>query len=398
VPMVLLLRAFGSGCAALTGVEAISNGVPVFREPSHRNAKTTLVWMAAILGAMFLGITALAHFLNVVPTGEQTLISLLGRAVFGETWQYYALQAATALILFVAANTAYAGFPRLSSILARDRFLPRQLMNLGDRLVFSNGIVGLSVTVSFLLVLFRADTHQLLPLYAVGVFLSFTLSQAGMVMHHLKHRQPSWQYSLVVNAVGALTTAVVLVDIASTKFLHGAWLVFAALPLMILVFRKIHAHYVSVGRELSQINRDAPAAFRKIRHTVVVPISGIHQGVFEAVQYALTISEDVRCCYVDIDAESTQRMEEQWKKWAPHVPFVVLKSPFRSIIEPLIRYVDDVEECSHDDMVTVVIPEFVTARWWHQLLHNHTAIFIRAAFAFRRRKVVTSVRYHLKGF
>ncbi|MDR3607294.1 MAG: APC family permease [Oligoflexia bacterium] len=398
VPLILVLRAFAEGCTALTGVEAISNGVQIFRPPADRNAKITMVWMGVILGALFLGITALAHLYAQVPVGDETLISLLGRTVFGGgTILYYFTQISTALILFLAANTSYADFPRLASLLANDRFLPRQLASMGDRLVFSNGILGLSAASMGLIVIFGGETMRLLPLYAIGVFISFTLSQAGMVVHHLREKEPNWLRSLLLNALGALTTFVVLLDIGSTKLLQGAWMVLLCLPIMVLFFRKIHKHYMAVGRELTLVGKKPPAHFKKIKHTVVIPISGIHQGVLEALQYALSISEDVRAVYVEIDPAKTTAMKEEWVRWVPGVPFVVLKSPYRSVIEPLIKYIDDVEECSHDDVVTVVVPEFVTARWWHNVLHNQTALFIRAALALRRRRVVTSVRYHITG-
>jgi amino acid transporter len=399
VPMILILRSFAAGCTALTGVEAISNGVQIFRPPSDRNAKITMLWMGVILGALFLGITTLAHLYSQIPANdEETLISLLGRTIFGSrTFLYYFTQISTALILFLAANTSYADFPRLASLLAHDRFLPRQLASVGDRLVFSNGILGLSAAAISMLVLFRGDTMRLLPLYAIGVFISFTLSQAGMVVHHIREKEPKWFRSLLLNALGAFTTFVVLIDIGSTKFLQGAWVIVLALPLFVLFFLKIHKHYLAVGRELTLVGKQPPAVFKKIKHTVVIPISGIHQGVLEALQYALSISGDVRAVYVEIDPAKTAIVQEEWVRWVPGVPFVILKSPYRSVVTPLIKYIDDVEECSHDDMVTIVVPEFVTARWWHSVLHNQTALFIRAALALRRRRVVTSVRYHITG-
>jgi amino acid transporter len=397
VPLILILRAFASGCSALTGVEAISNGIQVFRQPAQKNAKVTLIWMSVTLAFLFLGITTLAHVFGMVPKEDQTLISLLGHAVFGNTFFYYSTQAATALILFLAANTSYADFPRLASLLARDRFLPRQLTSVGDRLVFSNGIAGLSAASILLVFLFKGETILLLPLYAIGVFLSFTLSQAGMVAHHLREKEKGWRTGLVMNCTGAIATAIVLTDIAFTKFMHGAWMVVVMIPVFVLFFRRIHFHYLAVGRELSLIGKQPPANFERIKHTVIVPISGIHQGVIEALQYALSISNDVRACYVEIDPLKTEAVKCEWERWAPGVPFVVLKSPYRSVVTPLIKYIEDVGEITHDDVVTVVVPEFITLRWWHRLLHNQTALFIRAALAFRPRTVVTSVRYHLKG-
>ena len=396
IAVFLLLRAFSSGCSALTGIEAISNGIPMFRAPVHRNAKITMTAMSALLVVMFVGITFLAHRFGVLPKEGETVVSILTRTVFGDSWIYYAIQGSTMLILVLAANTAYAGFPRLASLLAKDRFLPRQLASLGDRLVFSNGVMGLSLAAMALIVIFHGDPHQLVPLYAIGVFTSFTLSQMGMVVHHHREKEPGWIRSMVVNAVGAFTTLIVLLVIAVSKFTHGAWIVLILIPLFVFVFTRIYRHYLSVGKELSLIGVDAPEELIPVKHTVIVPISGIHRGVIEALRYALSISDDVRACYVEINPEATERVQKEWVKWAHQVPFVVLKSPYRSVIAPLIDYINDVEKISHDDMVTVIIPEFVTAKWRHRILHNQTALLIRAALAFQKGKVVTSVRYHLK--
>jgi hypothetical protein len=282
-------------------------------------------------------------------------------------------------------------------MLAKDRFLPRQLASLGDRLVFSNGILGLSFFAFVLIWLFDGEVHKLIPLYAIGVFLSFTLSQSGMVIHHLKLRQPGWITGIAINSVGALTTAVVLGVISTTKFTHGAWMVIFILPVIVYFFTRIHAHYIAVGKELSLIGATPPKTLGKVKHTVVVPISGIHRGVIDALRYAISISDDVRACYVEIDPETTARVQAEWMKWAHEVPFVVLKSPYRSVIRPLLEYIDDVAQCTHDEMVTVIIPEFVTSRWRYNLLHNQTALLIRTALLFKRGKVVTSVRYHLQG-
>ena len=396
IPLFLILRAFSSGCAAVTGIEAISNGISLFRPPAPRNAKITMAWMAFILGVFFLGITLLAHVYGIIPIHGETTISQLSRTVFGRTGMYYTMQVATALILILAANTSYAGFPRLASLLAKDRFLPRQLASLGDRLVFSNGIMGLSFVAVVLIILFKGETHRLIPLYAVGVFLSFTLSQAGMVKHHLREKEHGWVRSLIVNALGTVATFVAVVVIAWTKFAAGAWMVVILIPVMVFIFVRIHSHYLGVGRELSLIGEQAPGKLEPIRHTVIVPISGVHRGVIDALRYAISISSDVRACYIAIDPEATERMKTEWQKWAHEVPFVVLKSPYRSVIRPLLEYIEDVEQASHSDMITVVIPEFVTAKWRHQVLHNQTAFLIRAALMFRPKKVVTSVRYHLR--
>jgi amino acid transporter len=395
VPLFLLLRAFSSGCAALTGVEAISNGIPIFKEPSQQNAKITLLWMSGILGSLFLGITLLAHVYGVMPKEGETAVSLLGKSVFGEGVAYYFIQVSTALILFLAANTSYADFPRLASLLANDRFLPRQFASLGDRLVFSNGIIGLSLAAICLLILFRGDTHHLIPLYAVGVFLSFTLSQSGMIIHHLNEKKPGWIKSLIFNTLGACTTFVVLLVIGITKFSHGAWMVIVLIPCLVTLFYQIHRHYVLISRKLSAAAALPRRSLEPVRHTAIVPVSGMHPGVLDALRYAISISRDVRACYVELDTHATEKLKDQWKKWAPEIPLVILKSPYRSVITPIIKYVEDVQKMAHDDLITIIVPEFVTPRWYHAFLHNQTAILLRAALRFRKGKVVTSVRYHI---
>jgi amino acid transporter len=397
IPIFLLLRAFSSGCSALTGIEAISNGVPVFENPGQRNAKITMAWMSGLLGFLFLAITLLAHVYGIVPKpGDgETAVSLLSAAVFGKNAFYYLIQTSTALILVLAANTSYADFPRLASLLAKDRFLPRQLGSLGDRLVFSNGILGLSAAAILLLFLFGGQTHHLIPLYAVGVFLSFTLSQSGMVVHHWRTRHDGWAKSMIFNVLGAITTLVVLLVIGGTKFLSGAWIVVILIPSFVFLFRRIRSHYVWTAKQLvSAAQRD----FRPIvsvRHTAIVPVSGIHPGVLDAIRYAVSISKDTRACYVELNSETTARLTEQWKRMMPTVPLIVLQSPFRSVIRPIIDYITDVERETHDDVITVIIPEFVTRRWYHKFLHNQTAILLYAALRAKRGVVVTSVRHHL---
>ena len=396
VPVFLLLRAFASGCSALTGIEAISNGIPIFQNPPQRNAKTTMAWMSIILGGLFLGMTLLAQIYHVVPTENETAVSMLSRRVFGDaSWLYYLVQASTALILVLAANTSFADFPRLSSLLAKDKYLPRQLASLGDRLVFSNGIAGLSLAAILLIVIFQGDTHHLIPLYAVGVFLSFTLSQAGMVMHHLRNKEPNWRKSLLFNGLGALTTALVLIVIGATKFIHGAWVVILLIPTFVIIFKEIHRHYVYTQNRLTRPQGVAISHARPLKHTAIVPISGIHQGVIDALSYALSISKDVRACYVEINPEATAAVQADWAESAPLVPLVVLKSPFRSVIAPVVDYVRQVEDAMDDDVVTVIIPEFVTTKWYHQLLHNQTAFVLGLALRGRRGIIVTNVRYHL---
>ena len=397
IPVFLILRAFSSGCSALTGVEAITNSISIFKEPSQKNAKTTMLMMSLILGVMFFGITLIAHVAGISPQHGQTVISLVAMTVFGKTGLYYFTQFATALILFLAANTAYAGFPRLASLLAYDRFLPRQMGSLGDRLVYSNGIMGLSVFAVLLVIFFDGNVHHLIPLYAIGVFLSFTLSQSGMVIHHLKYKHKGWKKALAVNAIGALATTIVLFVISISKFNQGAWMVLVFIPFLVMLFMQICSHYLGVAKQLGSAAVDGchpPVA--SLSHTAVLPLSGLHPGVMNAAQYALSISKDVRAIYVELDPSATERLQTSWNKWAPDIKLVVLKSPYRSLIRPILEYIDQVKVDTGDDMLTVIIPEFVTARWYQSFLHNQTALMLKTALLFRKGVVVTSVRYHLK--
>lgn len=395
IPLLLLLRAFSSGCAALTGIEAISNGIPIFQEPTRKNAKITMAWMAFILGGLFLGITILAHMYGVIPRADQTAISILAENVFGREGFYYVIQVSTALILLLAANTAYADFPRLASLLARDGFMPRQLASLGDRLVFSNGVLGLSLGAALLIVFFRGDTHMLIPLYAVGVFLSFTLSQSGMIILHLRFKQEGWQKAMAFNIIGVIATFVVLLVIAVTKFFGGAWMVILLIPCIVLLFKNIRIHYVFTAKKLQNATREEDGVIPVQRHTALVPVSGIHPGVLDAVRYALSISKDPRACYVEINRETSLKLQEQWKKTVPQIPLIILPSPYRSVIQPVLDYIDELQREIKDDVVTVIIPEFVTQRWYHKFLHNQTAILLYAALRGKKDIVVTSVRYHL---
>lgn len=452
----LLLGAFSNGCVALTGTEAISNGIPAFKPPEARNAATTLTIMAALLATMFIGTSVMAYFYGVHPHENETVISQFARIIFTGPmgWFYYLVQAATALILILAANTSFADFPRLSSLLARDRFLPRQFANRGDRLVFSNGIIILGIFSGILVIAFGGDTSRLIPLYAVGVFLSFTLSQVGMVRHWLKQgrieraqeemrrsNNPSgivdlnkaecgkeegaklddihvsvtaeqvaglnpqdiadlwkershWRKSIAINGVGALATFVVLVVLIITKFIHGAWIVVFLIPLLVLMFRAVHRHYGEVAKQLTMEGVDR---LRPIRHEVIVPISGIHRGVMRALEYAKSISpEHVVAVYVDLDEESTKSLRDKWKKFAGDIELVVLASPYRALTRPLLRYIDRVERDHKDDLLTIVLPEFVPARWWQHLLHNQSSLTLKAALLFKEGVIVTNVPYHLK--
>jgi len=445
VTIFLILGAFSNGCAALTGIEAISNGVPAFKKPEAPNAATTLVVMAALLTIMFLGTSVMAYLYGVHPKANETVISQFGRIIFTGAfgWFYYVVQVTTALILVLAANTSFADFPRLASLLARDRFLPRQFANRGDKLVFSNGIVMLAVFSGILVAGFGGDTSRLIPLYAVGVFLSFTLSQSGMVRHWLKERaqvrarkteieaketaraEPNadaslalpdvqlaasetphsffvsdevtdathWKKSILINGLGAIATFVVLCVFIITKFVHGAWIVVVIIPLLVFMFRSIHKHYVRVAAQLST---EGLEQLHTINNTVIVPISGIHRGVINALQFAKSISHNgVKAVYVDFDEEATHKLKEKWEKWGSGIELVVLQSPYRSLSRPLLYYIDRLRSRSREDFVTVVLPEFVPARWWQQLLHNQSSLLLKGSLLFKKRVVVVSVPYHL---
>jgi amino acid transporter len=390
---LLLLTAFANGCTAMTGVEAVSNGVPAFRAPEAKNASATLVAMATLAIVMFVGITVLAHAYQVVPNSAESGISQLGRAVFGGTnLLYYLLQAGTTLILVLAANTAYADFPRLASIVARDRYLPRQFMNQGDRLAFSNGILVLSLFAAILIVAFRGDTQSLLPLYMIGVFVSFTLSQAGMVIHWRKLKDPGWQTSAMINGFGALVTGVVLIIVAVTKTLEGAWIVLLLIPTIVAFFKATHRHYDHVASELTLRGYEPQ---RRLHNTVLIPIGGLQRAVVEALRYAETLSDDVRAIYVDVNQAQTEQLQREWKAWGGGVELVVLPSPYRSLMEPLLEYIEQAAEEKSSDYVTVILPEFVPKRWWQHLYHNQTSLLIKGALLFRPNIVVTSVPFHL---
>jgi len=459
--LFLILRAFASGCVAMTGTEAVSNGVPAFRPPEARNAATTLVIMAFLLGSLFLGVSFLAWQYGAVPDHEhsETVVSILAGGVLGRGPLYYALQFTTFLLLVVAANTAYADFPRLTMLMAQDRFLPRQFANVGDRLVFSNGILLLAVLAGLLTVAFGGITHHLIPLYSVGVFLSFTLSQGGMVRRWLRTRGPGWRRYAAVSGFGATCTAVVLFVVAYTKFTAGdpmsffplttpvgyvavvtgvtfvllsmwhrrlgpwvlaagalalmgwgvvggpgalvadlpirmgAWVVVLVIPMLIWMFSRIRAHYDDVAEHLTMSRFDEVPSFR---HTIVVLVPGVHRGVMPALAYARSLGDDVRAVLVEIDPARTADALARWQTFVPDIPLVVLQSPYRSLVEPVVEYLDEVERERDDDVITVILPEFQPEKWWTVLLHNQNGFLLKWALLFRRGIVVTNIRYYLE--
>jgi amino acid transporter len=389
----LLMRAFASGCTALTGVEAVSDGVPAFKPPEARNASIVITWLGVILLVLFFGITFLAYNFGIVPKEHETVVSQLGRHVFGGGLLYYEIQAVTMLILLLAANTAFQDFPRLAYFLARDRFIPRQFATQGDRLVFSNGIVILGGVAIALLVIFGGDTHALIPLYAVGVFISFTASQAGMVRRWLRVRGRGLWWGLPLSGVGAFVTGLVAVTIAVTKFAHGAWIVVLLIPSLVAMFLIVHRHYGEVARQLSLDDYSIPPP---MTNTVLVLVGDLHRGVVHALQYAQTLSPSAKALYVETDPERTRRLEERWGKWGQGLPLIVLTSPYRSLLGPLFEYIDQLQRHGDNHVVTIVLPEFIPARWWQQILHNQTALLIKGTFLFRKNVIVTDVPYHLR--
>jgi amino acid transporter len=409
----LLLHAFSSGTAALTGVEAISNGITAFREPRSRNAGITLIWMAVILGTLFVAISFLAHAIAAVPSEAETVISQLARTVFdGQGPLYLGVIAATTLILVLAANTSFADFPRLAALQAGDGFLPRQLTYRGGRLVFSRGIVVLATVACLLIVAFQASVSGLIPLYAIGVFLSFTLSQTGMARRwwksgHLPEgtevREPGsvlrhesgWQIKMVINAFGAVCTAIVVVVFTVTKFAEGAWIVIFLIPTLVFVFFRIHHHYRHLAQQLSLTNGHGPE--RVYRHRVILPIGGVHQGSIAALHYARQLSYDLTAVHVSIDADEAERIKSKWADWGEGIRLVILDSPYRVMLEPLLGYIHEiVEERQADERITIVVPQFVPQRWWHNLLHMQTATFLRLALLFQKNVVVTDVPYQVE--
>ena len=399
--LFLILHTFSTGSTALTGVEAISNGIPAFQQPKAKNAGRTLMIMAVLMGLLFAGSIGLTQFLGVIAGPQETILSALARRLFNTGVLYYVIQFATLGILTVAANTSFAGFPRLAAILAQDGFLPRQFGSLGDRLAFTNGILILGFFTAVLIFSFGGDTHALIPLFAIGAFLAFTLSQAGMVVHWWKIRGRQWGLKSFINGFGALATLTTLAVVIFSKFREGAWITILLIPLIVFSFRQISVHYQRVGKELSL--RGLPPSLKPVETTrVVIPISGIHRGMVDAVNFARSISKNVTAVYVELEPGAGEKTRLEWEAWWPDVPFVVVQSPYRSIIDPLLQFLDDTD-LQHNDgqLAAVVLPEFIPGKWWQSLLHNQTAWLIKAALLYHRRtlgmeRVIIDVPFHLK--
>jgi len=401
--LFLLLRAFSSGAAALTGIEAIADGVPSFKPPEARNAATTLVWMACILGSFFVGTTVLATHFDIVPAEDRTVVSQIAATVFGEGPFFYLVQVSTALILVLAANTAFAGLPTLASVMARDRVMPTQFAFRGDRLAFSNGILVLGLASSAVLVLFHAETHRLIPLYAFGVFVAFTLSQGGMVVHWRRARTPHWRLYLALNGLGMVVTGVVAVIVGATKFAAGAWLSMSAMAVLFVVLWRITEHYKDTQDQLGVGLPDQASVAEHFygvsggrSNTVIVPVDQINRAVLRTVAYARTLSEQAVAVYVTDEREAGDAFRRQWEESVPDVPLTVVESPYRSLIEPLLAFIEGMDRTRPDQAVTVVLPEYVVKRVWHRALHNQLGVRLKNALRNRPNTVIVEVPYHLE--
>ncbi|TVZ87688.1 amino acid/polyamine/organocation transporter (APC superfamily) [Aeribacillus composti] len=392
----ILLRAFSSGCSAMTGVEAISNGVPSFRPNSSKNAAITMGWMSLLLGIMFLGITILSTGFGVTPAEHKTVISQIGSHVFGNSILFYIFQMITMLILVLAANTSFAGFPQLVSIIATDRYLPRSLAARGDRLVFSNGIILLSILAIILIIVFHGKTHSLIPLYAVGVFLSFTIGQYGMIKKIWKEKSKSNMATLLIIITGTIATGLVTIITVIAKFTHGAWLVIVAIPLIVVLFNKIHAHYETLAQQLKLDKSDRTETKEIVSPKVIIPISGISKVVDQSVQYAKSISDDITAITIVFAEEEEQKIRDKWYKLYPDIELKIIYSPYRTILSPLLDYINKVEKETKGATITILMPQFIVKKWWHTLLHNQTAIFLRFFLILKKDIVIATLPYHLK--
>lgn len=399
--ILLVLHAFSAGCTALTGIEAISNGVPAFTPPEWVNARKTLIVMAGIMGFLFLGSMGLTQYFAIIPVDKETILSALARQLLGNSPLYYIVQFSTLFILAVAANTSFAGFPRIAAIMAKDKYMPRQLFNVGDRLVFQNGIILLSILTAGLIILFNGDSHALVPLFAVGAFTAFTLSQLGMVFHWIRLKEKGWHYKATINALGAVVTAITLIIIGVSKFTGGAWISIFVIPALVAIFRMVHRHYEQVSSQLSM--HGLPPSLRPwLPPRVVIPISGVHRGMVDAVNFARSISERVTAVFIDIEpGPDEDELRKSWNDWFPDVNFVVVPSPYRSLVEPLLTYLEETDREHNDGQQAVlVLPEIIPGSSWQEILHNQSADEIKKALLFQRRhqglqRIIIDVPYHL---
>jgi amino acid transporter len=400
--LFMVLHAFSAGCTALTGIEAISNGVPAFKPPEWQNARKTLWVMAVLMGFMFIGSIGLTQYFGVIARPNETILSALARILLGNSPAYYLVQFSTLAVLAVAANTSFVDFPRVAAILAKDKFLPRQLFNLGDRLVFQNGILLLSGLTAILIIAFNGDSHALIPLFAVGAFSAFTLSQSGMVIHWFRLKEKGWRVKAFINFLGAFVTGFTVIVIGVSKFKEGAWISLVIIPTLVFLFLKIYRHYERIADQLSM--RGLPPSLREFpKPRIVIPVSGVHRGMVDAVNFARSISDKITAVYIDIDPGPDEaELLDRWNAWFPDVKFVVVASPYRSIVEPLLTFLDKFDEEVNDgQQAMLILPELIPAASWQEVLHNQSAEEIKKALLYQRRhhgfqRIIIDVPYHLR--
>ena len=397
----LILRAFANGCSSMTGVEAISNGVPMFKKPEVKNAQVTTYLMSGLLGLMFLGITFLLMHYHINPLAEVTALSQLAEITLGRGWIYYYIQITTMLILYLAANTSFNGLPPLLSILAKDGYMPRYLGARGERLNFSNGIILLTIIAAILIVLYQGNIEHLISLYAIGVFLSFTIAQAGMVVHWHREKTSGWLPRAMLNAFGAIVTGIIVLIIGFTKFIYGAWLVVIFIPFMVKTFKQIKSHYMDMAEQLhlpvSELNPDIEANLKIGKNIVIMPIASPTLLVSETMKYAKSISTDILVINVVTDEATGQKNQAKWQNWNPGVELITIYSPYRMVNRPILNFINEVASKKNpEDFITVLIPEFETKKWWHRVLHNQTGFILRTLLILKENVIVTTIPFHLK--
>lgn len=397
--LFIALRAFANGCSSMTGIEAIADSVPLFRKPEDRNAVVTTYWMAGILGFMLLGISFLLMHYHVTPLPGVTALSQLVEHVFGRSYLYYYIQIATMVVLYLAANTAYNGLPILLSIVAKDGYMPRYLSSRGERLTYSNNIVLLTLAAAGLIIAYKGDIEHLISLYAIGVFLSFTIAQTSMVVHWYREKRKGWIAKAAINGTGALATGIVVVIITITKFAQGAWIILLFIPAMTFIFKKIRHHYDDVAEQLSLAHKVFDNKYQgpRAKNLALVPISSPTSVVAETLHYAQSISDSVIALYIATDEEARKKIEDKWQAWNPGVQLVTVYSPYRFVIQPILDFISELQlqKCNYD-YITVVIPEFETKKWWHRLLHGQTGWILRTLLILKEDVIVATIPYHLK--
>ena len=397
----LILRAFANGCSSMTGVEAISNGVPMFKKPEVKNAQVTTYLMSGLLGLMFLGITFLLMHYHINPLAEVTALSQLAEITLGRGWIYYYIQITTMLILYLAANTSFNGLPPLLSILAKDGYMPRYLGARGERLNFSNGIILLTIIAAILIILYQGNIEHLISLYAIGVFLSFTIAQAGMVVHWHREKTSGWFPRAMLNAFGAIVTGIIVLIIGFTKFIYGAWLVVIFIPFMVKTFKQIKSHYMDMAEQLhlpvSELNPAIEANLKIGKNIVIMPIASPTLLVAETMKYAKSISNDILVINVVTDEATGQKNQAKWQNWNPGVELITIYSPYRMVNRPILNFINEVASKKNpEDFITVLIPEFETKKWWHRVLHNQTGFILRTLLILKENVIVTTIPFHLK--